>query len=165
MTTYTETTTRTPMTRNLGLTGQLVVGGTLSTGLLLGGFAVALLGLAGRTSGHALLATSMGLFLVGATVGLVISALVGTLGRDDGTTLEAAGYQVLKGILYALPAIAIGAMLAGWIALAVVAVYLGKVAPLAGSAVAAAVALTAMGVTARLTWEAAANTLRRVTAS
>jgi hypothetical protein len=162
MTAYTETTRPVALTRDMDLTGQLVVGGTVSTGLLFGGFAVGILGLTGQTSGHALLVTSLGLFLMGALLGLTLSALVGVVGRGDGVTLEAAGWQVLKGILYSVPATLIGAMLAGWIAMAVVARYLGKTVPLAGSAVAALIAAAIMVATARLTWETALNVVRRI---
>jgi hypothetical protein len=153
---------RTPVTRDMGLTGQLVVGGTVSTGLLLGGYAVALLTLAGRMNGNAVLLTSLGLFLIGAVVGLVLSAAAGVIGRADGTSMEEAAGQVAKGVLYAIPATMIGAVLAGWIALAVVAVYLGKTAPLIGSAAAALIAALVMLATARLTWESTVNTARRV---
>jgi hypothetical protein len=161
MTAYTES-TRPTVTRDMDLTGHLVVGGTVSTGLLFGGYGVGILGLTGQTSGHALLVTSLGLFLIGAVVGLTLSALAGVLGRNAGVTLEAAGWQVLKGVLYALPATLISAMLAGWIAMAVVALYLGKTAPLVGSALAALIAATIMVATARLTWETVLNATRRV---
>ncbi len=154
-------TTQKPVTRDLGLTGQLVVGGTVSTGLVLGGYAVALLALAGRTSGHAVLHTSIGLFLLGALVGLVLSATIGLLGRDDGMSLEAAAGEAAKGLLYAIPAVTIGAVVAGWIAMAMVGLYLGKVAPVIGSAIAAVIAAAVILATARLTWEALINTTRR----
>lgn len=160
---YNETTRNTaPVTRDIGLTGQLVVGGTLSTGLLLGGYVVGLQGLAGTTSGHAVLATSLGLFVVGAMIGLVLSAAIGLLGRDAGVTVEAAAGQAAMGLLYAIPALVIGAVLAGWIAMAVVAVYLGKVAPLVGSVVAALIGGAILVTTTRLAWESTLNATRRV---
>jgi hypothetical protein len=160
---YTER-TRTAVHRDMGLTGQLVVGGTLSTGLLLGGYAVGLLALAGRTNGSALLHTSIGLFLIGAIVGMVLSAVVGIIGREPGVSLEHAAHQVGMGLLYAIPATLIGAMVAGWIAMAVVALYLGKVGPMIGSAAAAVAAAAVMLGTARLTWESALNVAQRVRA-
>jgi hypothetical protein len=158
---YTEN-NRNALSRDMGLTGQLVVGGTVSTGLLLGGYAVAILTLAGRMNGNAVLLTSLGLFLVGALAGLALSVAAGLAGRDDGVSLAEAGHQVAKGVLYAIPATMIGAMLAGWIGMAVVGVYVGKVAPLVGSAVAAVIAAVVMLATARLTWESAMNVARRV---
>lgn len=154
-------TTRTTVTRDMGLTGQLVVGGTVSTGLLLGGYAVALLTLTGRMNGNAVLLTSLGLFLVGAVVGLALSAAAGVVGRDPGVSLEAAAGQVAKGLLYAIPATTVGAMLAGWIALAVVAVYVGKAGPVIGSVTAAVLAAVVMLGTTRLAWESAVNAARR----
>lgn len=151
-----------PLTMDLGLTGKLIVGGTVSTGLLLGGYTVALMTLAGRMNGNAVLLTSIGLFLVGAMVGLTLSALAGLAGRDDGLTLTQASHQVAMGVLYAIPATIIGAMVSGWIAMAVVAVYLDRAAPMIGSAVAAAVGAVVILATARLTWETAVNTARRV---
>jgi hypothetical protein len=161
MSAYTET-TRTPVTRDMGITGQLVVGGAVSTGLLLGGFVVALLTLAGRMNGNALLLTSLGLFTIGAVVGLALSAAAGVIGREEGVTVEDAGREVAKAVLYAMPATMIGAMIAGWIALPVVALYLGRPGPMIGSAIAAVIAALVMLATARLTWECMLNTARRV---
>lgn len=151
----------TTITRDMGLTGQLVVGGTVSTGLLLGGYAVAIMTLAGRMNGNAVLLTSLGLFVVGAAIGLVLSAVAGVAGRDEGVDVEAALRQVAKGALYAIPATMVGAMLAGWIAMAVVAVYLGTAAPLVGSAIAAAIAGLVMLGTTRLLWESTQNVVHR----
>jgi hypothetical protein len=149
-------------THGMGLTGQLVVGGTVSMALLLGGYAVGFLGLIGGTSGHAILVTSFGLFLTGALVGLVLSTAVGLLGREQDVTVEMAAVRAVRGALYAIPALAVGALLAGWIAMAVVAAYLGKLAPLAAAAVAAVVAAVIILATARLVWEGLANATRRV---
>jgi hypothetical protein len=152
----------TAVRRDLGLTGQLVVGGTLSTGLLLGGYTVAFMTLTGQMNGNAVLLTSLGLFVIGAVVGLVLSAAAGIVGRDSGTTLGEAWNQVAMGVLYAIPATVIGAMTAGWIGLAVVAVYLGRTGALMGSVAAAVVAALVMVATARLTWESALNVARRL---
>jgi hypothetical protein len=160
MTTYTET--QRPATSGIGLTGMLVVGGTASTGLLLGGFTVALFTLAGRMNGSALLVTSMGLFMVGAAIGLVVSTAAGLVGRDEGTTLAQATRQAAMGMLYAIPALLVSAMLAGWIAMTVVGLYLGKAAPLIGSVTAAVLAAIIMLTTAALTCDCFVNVVRRV---
>jgi len=144
MTAYTESTQNT-VTREVGLTGKLVVGGTVSTGMLLGGYAVGAMALAGRMNGSALLATSIGLFLVGAAAGLVISLLFGLAGREDGWTFDDAVRSAGKGILYAIPAAAIGAVLAGWIAMLMVALYAGKALAIGGSIAAAVAAGIALG--------------------
>ncbi len=161
MRTYTEN-ARPTVSRDMGLAGQLVVGSTVSTGLLLGGYMVAIMTLAGRMNGNAVLLTSVGLFLIGSLVGLVLSTAVALAGRDAGVSLEDAGYQVAKGVLYAIPATMVGAMIAGWISMAVIAVYLGKTAPLVGSMVAAVIAALVMVATTRLAWESAVNVAQRV---
>jgi hypothetical protein len=160
MTTYTET--QRPNTSGIGLTGRLVVGGTASTGLLLGGFTVAAFTLMGRMNGSALLITSMGLFIVGAVIGLVVSTTAGLVGRDDGVTLRQAVRQAAMGMLYAIPALLFSALLAGWIAMAVVGLYLGKAGPMIGSAMAAVIAAIIMIATAVCTWDCFANMARRV---
>jgi hypothetical protein len=160
MTTYTEI--QRPMMSGIGLTGRLVVGGTASTGLLLGGFTVALFTLMGRMNGSALLVTSMGLFIVGAVIGLVVSMTAGLVGRDEGTTLAQAIRQAAMGMLYAIPALLVSALLAGWIAMAVVGLYVGKAGPIIGSATAAVLAAIIMLATAVLTWDCFVNVARRV---
>lgn len=161
MTAYTES-TRTPMTRELGTTGKLIVGGTVSTGLLLGGFTVAAMTLLGRMNGGALLPTSIGLFLVGAVTGLVISLAIGLVGRGDGLSVADAGRDAAKGVLYAIPTCMVGAVLAGWMGMVVIGLYLNSVLPIAGSVLAALAAAGIMAATFKVTCEAGRNTLRRV---
>lgn len=161
MTGYAES-TRGTMTRDLGTTGKLIVGGTVSTGLLLGGFVVAVMTLAGRMNGGALLPTSVGLFLAGALAGLMVSLAVGLVGRGDGLTVGDAGRDAAKGLLYAIPTCLVGAVLAGWMGMAVIGLYIGSALPVAGSVVAALVATGIMVATFRVTCEAGGNALRRV---
>lgn len=161
MTTYTES-TRAPMTRDLGTTGKLIVGGTVSTGLLLGGFTVAGMTLLGRMNGGALLPTSIGLFLVGAAAGLVLSLAIGMVGRADGLSWADAGRDAAKGLLYAIPTCLVGAILAGWMGMVLIGLYLGTVLPIAGSALAALAAAGIMAATFKVTCEAGRNMLRRV---
>lgn len=160
---YTES-TRSTLTRELGTTGRLVVGGTVSTGLLLGGFVVAAMTLAGRLNGGALLPTSIGLFMVGALVGLAVSAGVGLVGREDGLGWNDACRDAAKGLLYAIPACLLGAVLAGWMGMLVIGLYLGTALPIAGSALAALAAAGVMAATLKVTREAGGNALRRVRA-
>ncbi len=161
MTAYTES-TRNTVTRELGTTGKLIVGGTVSTGLLLGGFVVAAMTLLGRMNGGALLPTSIGLFLVGAAAGLVISFAIGMIGRADGLGWKDAAYDAAKGILYAIPTCLVGAVLAGWMGMVVIGLYLGSMLPIAGSALAAVAAAGIMVATFKVTCEAGSNALRRV---
>ncbi len=154
--------TRTPLTRNMGVTGKLVVGGTVSTGLLLGGYVVAVMTLAGRMNGNALLLTSMGLFIVGAAVGLVVSAIIGLVGREDGLSWGDAARRVGKGILFAIPACLVGSILAGWIAMAMVALYVGGIAPIAGTVIAALAGAVVMVATFKVTCDCGANVFHRI---
>ena len=153
------------VTREVGLTGKLVVGGTVSTGLLLGGYAVSVMALAGRMNGNALLLTSLGLFIVGAATGLMVSIAFGIVGREDGRTLEDAVRGAAKGILYAIPAALLGSILAGWIAMAVIGLYAGKTLAIGGSGLAAVVGLGIFGATLKTTRACGGNALRRVKAA
>jgi hypothetical protein len=146
----------------MGITGRLVVGGTVSTGLLLGGFAVALMALAGRMNGGALLPTSVGLFVVGSLAGLALSVAVGLVGRDAGMSLGGACRDAAKGLLYAVPACLVGVVVAGWMGMAVIGLYMGSVLPVVGSALAALIAVGVMVATFRVTMESGENALRRV---
>lgn len=161
---YTES-TRNTVTREIGLTGRLLVGGTVSTGLLLGGYTVAAMALAGRINGNALLLTSMGLFLVGAAVGLVVSGLVGLVGREAGRTLDDAIRSAGKGMLYAIPATLLGSVLAGWMAMTVVGLYAGKALAVGGSLLAAVAGLGILAATLKVTLDGGANAARRVRAA
>ncbi|MFW5952250.1 MAG: hypothetical protein ACOCVZ_09060 [Gemmatimonadota bacterium] len=154
--------TRNTMTRELGITGKLVLGGTVSTGLLLGGFAVAGMTLLGRMNGGALLPTSIGLFVIGALAGLVVSVAAGLVGRADGVTWDEAIRDAGKGVLYAVPACLLGAVVAGWMGMAVIGLYLGSALPIVGSVLAALVAAGVMVATFRVTCASGANALRRV---
>ena len=158
---YTESTRIDTVTREMGTTGRLVVGGTVSTGLLLGGFTVAAMTLVGRMNGGALLPTSIGLFLVGALAGLVASVAFGLLGREAGWSLGRAARDAAKGAMYAVPACFMGAVVAGWMGMAVIGLYLGNVLPIVGSAVAALIAAGIMVATFRVTCGAGANAARR----
>ena len=165
MTAYTENTRNNTVTREIGLTGKLVVGGTVSTGLLLGGYAVSALALAGSMNGNALLLTSIGLFIVGALIGLVASLVVGVVGREDGATFDDAVRSAGKGILFAIPAALIGSVLAGWIAMAVIGIYAAKVLAVVGSVVAALAGLGIMAATLKVTLESGSNVARRLRAA
>jgi hypothetical protein len=161
MTAYAQDTQR-PAVKRLGIAGGLVIGGTVSSGMLLGGFAVAFMALTERVNGNALLLTSMGLFLVGAAIGLVVSAVFALAGRERDVTAREACHQIGLGVLCAVPGLAVGALLAGWIAMVGMAVYLGKAGPMIGSATAALLAAAVMLVTALFTLEAAGNAVQRV---
>lgn len=147
--------------RGLGTTGRLVVGGTVSTGLLLGGFMVAAFALAGRMNGGALLPTSVGLFMTGALAGLVASVVAGLIGRPVGWTLREAGRDAGKGVALAIPSCLLGALVAGWMGMVVIGLYLGSALPVVGAGIAALVAVGIMAATLQVTVEACSNAIRR----
>ena len=149
------------VTRSIGLTGRVVVGGTVSAGLLLGGYTVAAMALAGRINGNGLVLTSLGLFIIGSAAGLLVSTVVGLVGREAGVSWGEAGRRVAKGVLYAIPACAVGAVLAGWIAMAIMGLYLGRVGPIAGTLIAALIGLVVIAATFRATCGCCRNAARR----
>jgi hypothetical protein len=151
-----------PLTMDMGVTGKVVVGGTVSTGLLLGGYVVAAMTLAGRMNGNALLLTSIGLFIVGSVIGLAISAVVGIAGHEDGVELRQAARRVAKGALFAIPACLVGSILAGWIAMAIVALYVGGIAPITATVMAALAGLGIMAATFKVTCDCGGNLFRRL---
>lgn len=153
-----------PVTREIGITGKLLVGGTVSTGLLLGGYTVAAMTLLGRMNGNSVLVTSLGLFIVGSAVGLALSAGLGLVGREDGVAWSEAFRRLGMGALYAIPACLVAAVLAGWIAMAVMGLYVARVAPIALTTVAALVGLGVMAATFQVTCETGRNAFRRAVA-
>jgi hypothetical protein len=129
-----ETRTGETVERDTGLTGRVIVTWTVGGGLAVGGFLVAAMTLAGQLSGAALLMTAGGLYIIGALLGWAHGAALGFLGRPaDMTAREALG-KLGMGTVYALPAMTVGFLAAGWIAMTTVALYLGKPLPMIGVA-------------------------------
>lgn len=118
--------------RGIGLAGRTAVLGAAAGGVALGGFAVAGMSLGGRISGSGLLLSATALFLVGAVLGFVHGGVLGFLGREPGTDPETALRALAKSTLYAIPAAAVSWVVAGWIALTVVARFTGEIAPMVG---------------------------------
>lgn len=121
--------------RGIGLAGRVAVLWATAGGIALGGFAVAGMSLGGRISGSGLLLSATGLFLVGAVLGYLHGSVLGFLGREPETDPATAARGLAKGALYAIPSLAVGWLVAGWIALTVVARFTGEIAPMAGVAV------------------------------
>lgn len=112
--------------RDLAATGRLALWWSVGGGLLLGGFAVAAMTLAGRLSGSGLFLTSGSLFLVGALLGYVHGAVLGYFGRPEGESPRGAARSLMKAGLYAIPALAVAWVVAGWIAMTVVGLYVDE---------------------------------------
>lgn len=120
--------------RGVGLPGKVAVSWALAGGLLVGGFLVAAMTLAGQLSGSGLLMTASGLFLIGAVLGFAHGAVLGYFGRPEGMGRKRTAAALGLAAVYTLPALAVGLVVSGWIAMTVVALYTGK-----------ATALTAVG--------------------
>jgi hypothetical protein len=121
--------------RDTGLTGRVIVTWSVAGGLLTGGFLVAAMTLTGRLSGNALLMTAAVLYVAGAILGFGHGAVLGYLGRPADVTARQALGRIGMAALYAIPAVIIGFLAAGWIAMTSMALYLGRTLPLAGVAV------------------------------
>jgi hypothetical protein len=116
----------------IGLAGRVTVSFTVAGGVLVGGFLVAAMTLAGKLSGNALLMTSGALYLLGSLLGFTHGAALGFLGRGDVSRREVVGKLGLAA-LYTVPLLAIGFIVSGWIAMTTVALYVGKVPALIGA--------------------------------
>jgi hypothetical protein len=120
------------VTRGTGLVGRVIVTWTVAGGLLAGGFLVAGMTLAGRLSGNALLMTAAVLYVAGAVLGFAHGAALGFFGRPTDMPAREALGRVGLAALYAIPAVAVGFLAAGWIAMTTLALYLGRTLPLVG---------------------------------
>lgn len=133
----TEQPTETPLLlRSIGLTGRVAVSWTMAGGLLLGGVLVAVMTLAGRLSGHGILVTSTGLFVIGALLGALHGSVLGILGRPSDVSRNEALHALGRSALYGVPGAAVAWLATVWIAMSMVAGYLGRLGPkiLVGSA-------------------------------
>ncbi|MEJ2679495.1 MAG: hypothetical protein P8174_10530 [Gemmatimonadota bacterium] len=142
------------LARGVGRAGRVAISWSVSGGLLLGGFLVAAMTLAGRLSGNALLLTSSGLFLIGAALGFLHGAVLGFLGRPEGQSRGDALSGLALSILYDVPVLLVGLVVSGWIAMTVVAVYMNRIAPMVGVVVAWAVGAVLVLVAVRQGWVA-----------
>lgn len=130
-TTYAETPQQTTpvLRRGIGLPGRIAVSWTAAGGMLVGGFLVAAMTLGGRLSGSGLLLTSAGLFVIGGILGFVHGAVLGYLGRPAAMTRRQAAAALALAAVYALPTLAVGLVVAGWIGMTIVAQYAGRLLP------------------------------------
>jgi hypothetical protein len=147
--------------RDMGLTGRVAVTWSVAGGLVVGGFLVAGMTLGGKLSGNALLMTAGALYVIGALLGFVHGAVLGFLGRPEHMTRREAAGQLALAALYAVPAVTVGFVAAGWIAMTVVALYLDRTLPLVGSAAGWLVGLVLVTGAARYGWRALANAYAR----
>ena len=102
--------------RGLDLPAAVAISWSLAGGMLLGGAAVVALILTNRMSGHLLLMASATLFAIGAVLGMVHGLILGIVGRPEGTTPRQAWSAMVHGLLYLVPALLLGWLIAGWVA-------------------------------------------------
>ncbi len=102
--------------RGLDLPAAVAISWSLAGGMLLGGAAVVAMLVTNRMSGHMLLMASASLFALGAVLGLVHGGILGVLGRPEGTTPRQALGAMVHGLLYLVPALLLGWLIAGWVA-------------------------------------------------
>ena len=102
--------------RGVELPAAVAISWSLAGGMLLGGAAVVALILTNQMSGHLLLMASASLFALGAVLGMVHGVILGIAGRPDGTTPRQAWSAMVHGLLYLVPALLLGWLIAGWVA-------------------------------------------------
>jgi hypothetical protein len=143
-----------PLTLGLGSVGKLAVSWAVGGGVLVGGVLVAGMTLAGQLSGFGLLLTATGLFAVGGALGFVHGGLLGWIGRPAAMSRREALGSLGMGAVYAVPALLLSWLVAGWIAMTSVALYSGKVAGLIGCGIAWLVGAGLLVVAAEQGWSA-----------
>jgi hypothetical protein len=112
--------------RELGRPGRAAVAGAAGGGVLAGGFAVAALTLAGELGDGSIFLTASGLFAAGAVLGFIHGGILGYLGREEDRSVAGAIQDLGRGILYAVPALAVAWIVAVWIALTTMGVATGE---------------------------------------
>lgn len=142
------------VTRGLGVPAKVAVSWAAAGGVLMGGFLVAAMTLTGQLSGHALLLTCSGLFVVGAALGFVHGAVLGWMGRPEGMTRSEAAAAVGMGAAYAVPALLVSWLVAGWIGMTSVALYAGNTGAIVGCGVAWLAGLGLVSLAAEQGWGA-----------
>ncbi len=102
--------------RGVDLPAAVTIAWSLVGGMLFGGAAVVLMLVTDRLSGHLMLTASATLFAIGALVGLVHGVALGIFGRPENTTVRQAWAAMVHGLLYLVPALLLGWLVAGWVA-------------------------------------------------
>jgi hypothetical protein len=155
------TTMNQPPHRGIELPAAVAISFSLAGGLLLGGAGVAALIYAGRMSAHLMLPASTVLFITGAMLGLAHGVVLGMFGRPVAMTGDRAVGALLHGMLYLLPALLVGWLLAGWIAAMPIATLGGHWLAGSISAMAWLAMLAVLPWAARRGWTAAVLAYRR----
>lgn len=106
---------------------------SVAGGVLVGGFLVAAMTLAGRLSAGGLFLTTTALFAVGAVLGFLHGGMLGFLGRPQGVSPGQVGGRLAMAALYTVPALAVAWVITGWIGMTVVVLYLEGTGVLIGT--------------------------------
>jgi hypothetical protein len=147
--------------RDVGLTGRVVVSWTVAGGVAVGGFLVAGMTLAGKLSGSGLMLAAASLYVIGGLLGFTHGAVLGFLGRPADVTAREAVGRLAMAALYAIPALIVGFLAAGWIAMTSVALYIDRPLPLVGAAVGWLIGAVLVLYAALSGWEALRNAYAR----
>ncbi len=138
--------------RGFGLPGAVLLSWMIAGGVLAGGFLVAYGTMAEHMSGHALLYTAGGLYLIGSLIGAILGGAVGMFGRPIEMAARRALRDQLLALLYALPALFLAFVLTGWIAMTIIAVSHGHTLPLIGVSAAYVLGIVVVGMALRFGW-------------
>ncbi len=111
------------MKRDILLPGKLLVTWFVSGAVLCGGALVSY-GLFEESLNHFMLIETVGaMYLIGGVLALLFAGAVGMFGRPSGMGAKEALRDQVTGVLYILPAAAVGLVATGWIALSYWSVY------------------------------------------
>lgn len=145
------------VTKGIGLPGKVAVAWSAAGGILVGGFLVAAMTLTGQLSGHALLLTCTGLFVVGAVLGFVHGAVLGWMGRPEGMSRKVSLSGLALAAAYAIPALLVSWLVAGWIGMTSTALYAGKTPAIVGCGIAWLAGLGLVALAGETGWKALRN--------
>ncbi len=146
---------------DLGLAGRTALTSAVAGGIVVGGFAIAALAVAGRMRSSDLLGIGTILYVVGAALGLVHGAAAGWLGREPGVAGERARKQIANAVFYLPLPLAAGWAVSGWIATTAGTVLFGDPVLLVGTGFGLAAGVFAVGLAGRYALKAMRNAFAR----
>jgi hypothetical protein len=151
----------TTVERDVGLMGRVAVSWAVAGGVAVGGFLVAGMTLAGKLSGSGLMLAAASLYIIGGLLGFAHGAVLGFFGRPDHVSAREAAGRLGMAALYALPALIVGFLAAGWIAMTSVALYIGTPLPMVGAVAGWLVGVALVAWAGVSGWEALRNAYAR----
>jgi len=145
----------------IGLAGRTALAGAVAGGVLVGGFMIAALAVAGRMRSSDLLWPGTVLYVIGAALGFLHGALLGWLGREPGLSGSRARRQIGVAALYLPLPLACGWAISGWIATTAGNVLFGNLLLLVGTGFGLAAGVFVVGLAGRYAALALRNAYRR----